>query len=448
MPARDIDSESRRVLTRRDFLWLTSLSAAGFLAGCAANPVTGRSQLMLMSESEEIAIDKRHSPHQISTDYGRLQDQRLNQYIARVGRKMSPLTHRPQMPYNFQGVNATYVNAYAFPGGSIAVTRGILLKLKNEAELSALLGHELGHVNARHTAEQMSKGRLTQLLVGGLAAYAGRSGSAYGELATQLGTLGAGALLASYSRDNEREADALGMQYLVKSGYSADGMVGLMTILRDLSKSRTGAASLLFATHPMSDERYQTAVTAVNTDYRTARSQPVYRDRYMDQTARLRAIKGAVTAMQAGEKNLGQKKYAAAETDFNRALKIAPRDYAALMLMAKCQLIQKKYPQAQRYTGRAINAYPQEAQAYYLDAFAGIRNGRYEDALAKLQLYDRRLPGNPTITFYKGLAHENMQQRREAADLYYEYIRATGSNSQDSKARYARQKLVEWGYIR
>ena len=118
------------------------MSAAGFIVGCAANPVTGKPQFMMVSEAQEIEIDKQHSPHQFSSDYGTLQDTSLNNYIDQTGKKLAARTHRPHMPYSFRGVNATYVNAYAFPGGSIAATRGILLALENESQLAALLGHE------------------------------------------------------------------------------------------------------------------------------------------------------------------------------------------------------------------------------------------------------------------------------------------------------------------
>jgi hypothetical protein len=120
-------------------------------------PVTGESQFMLMTEAGEIRLDQKHSPHQFSADYGQVQDPALNRYLNQKGKQLAAVTHRPDMPYSFRCVNATYVNAYAFPGGSIATTRGILLELENEAELDALLGHEIAHVNARHTAARMSQ---------------------------------------------------------------------------------------------------------------------------------------------------------------------------------------------------------------------------------------------------------------------------------------------------
>jgi len=433
-------------LTRREFLWLTSMATAGMVTGCATNPVTGKSQLMLMSEQQEIEIDKNYAPVQFSSDYGKVQDPALSSYIQQTGKRMTGQTHRPQMPYSFQVVNATYINAYAFPGGSIAITRGILLSIDNEAELAALMGHELGHVNARHTAQQMTKGTLTQAVIGGLAVATGATwGSGAGQLASQLGMISAGALLASYSRDNEREADDLGLEYMVRSGYGADGFVGLMDMLNSQSISNPGAIELMFATHPMSAERYQTAVENVQTRYKSDRNKPLYRERYMDNISSLRRIEGAIDAMQNGEKDLMDKKYKEAESQFNRALKIAPNDYTALVMMSKCKFLQEDWAKTQRYTVRAKKAYPGEAQSWQISGIVNLRTKNYEAAYSDFDRYDELLPGSPKTIFFKGFAKEGMGKRDDAANHYYRYLKMT---HQGKEAQYAYQRLQEWGYIR
>jgi len=434
-----------RPLTRRKFLHLTGFSAAGMLVGCAANPVTGRQQLMLMSQEQEVLIDRQQSPHQFSSDYGTTQDLRLNAYVDGIGKQMAVHTHRPQMPYSFKVVNATYVNAYAFPGGSIAATRGILLALEDEAELASLLGHELGHVNARHTAQQMSKGVLTQAVVGGVAAIAGTKGAGYGRLASQLGMFGAGALLASYSRDNEREADALGMEYMVKSGYSSDGFIGLMEMLQSLSKHKPNAIELMFSTHPMSTERYRTAVDEARGRYGHTKGAVLGRERYMDRTASLRSKREAIEAIQHGEKEMANRHYGKAEDHFRRALSLAPDDYAGLVLMAKCQLAQNRYEEALAYAESAKKAYPREAQAYHLAGFAQIRKKRFRNAFQEFDNYETHLPGNPNVFFFKGLSLEGMNRIKDSANHYYRYLQTV---RQGKQAAYAHDRLVEWGYIR
>jgi predicted Zn-dependent protease len=434
-------------MTRREFLRLSSLAAAGLVAGCATNPVTGRSQLMLVSEDEEIQIDKQNAPYQFSADYGTVQDKSLNDYIDRTGKNIAAQTHRTHMPFNFHVVNAIYVNAYAFPGGTIACTRGILLSLDNEAELSALLGHELGHVNARHTAEQMSKGMLTQTVVGGLAVAAGTQGALYGNLASQLGQFGAGALLARYSRDNEREADALGMEYMVRAGYSAQGMVGLMDVLRSMGKHKPSAIELMFATHPMSDERYRTAAETADTKYKSAKNKPMYRERYMDNTAKLRSQKGAIDEMQKGQKEMAANNFSAADVDLRKAIKLAPNDYTALVMMSMSQLVQKKWAVGRQYAEMAQQVYPAEAQAYHLSGFAKIQMKDFEGALAEFSSYDKKLPGNPNIIFFKGYAYEGMKKYPQAGREYQHYLQFT---QQGDYARHADQRLREWrarGYI-
>jgi len=432
-------------MTRREFLWFMSVSAVGFMAGCATSPVTGRRQLMLVSEEQEIQIDKQNSPHQFSADYGVVQDEALNRYVDQTGKAVAARSHRPHMPYSFRVVNANYVNAYAFPGGSIACTRGILLSLDNEAELAALLGHELGHVNARHTAQQMSKGILTQAVVGGLSVLAGTRGATYGELASQLGMIGAGALLASYSRDNEREADALGMEYMVQTGYGPQGMIGLMDMLRGLSKRKPSAIELMFATHPMSDERYRTAVETAQSEYKSAKNLPLYRERYMDNTAKLRTLNGAIEEMQIGEREMMEKKFGNAEDHFNEALKLVPNDYTGLVMMSTCKLFQKKYKEGITYAEKAQQVYPEEAQAYHLSGFAKIQTRDFEAAYQEFKTYEKLLPGNANTIFFKGYAQEGMQHIEQAANEYQRYLQFV---QQGDKARYAYQRLKEWGYYK
>ncbi len=432
-------------LNRRDFIRGCTLAAAGWLASCATNPVTGKSELMLVSEQDEVAIDRQHAPLQLSADYGITQDRQLGDYIARTGKGLAAGTHRPQMPYRFEVVNATYVNAYAFPGGTIATTRGILLKIDNEAELASLLGHELGHVNARHTAQQMSKAALTQTLVGGASAMAGGQGSALGDLTGQLGAIGAGALLASYSRDNEREADDLGLRYMAAAGYNPDGFKGLMDILRSLNRHKANAVELLFATHPMSEERYQTAIEAIGTRYPDRSARPLYRERYQDQTAGLRRIAGAIEAMQNGEKEMARQNFGTAEAQFQGAIKKAPQDYAAHVLMAKCQYAQQRFDRAADFANEAGRIYPQEPQAQMVMGVARLHTGNFDAAFENFERCDQLLPGNPEFVFLRGLAREGAQRQNEAARFYIAYLKVV---QQGPHAQHAYQRLVAWGYLR
>ncbi len=445
-----VNKKKRNKMDRRTFIKTASATTAGALAagplsGCATNPVTGESQFMLMSPEQEVAVDKESSPHQFSSDYGPSTDKQLVKYIDGVGQAMAAKTHRPDMPYSFRPVNATYVNAYAFPGGSIAVTRGILLELENEAELAGLTGHELGHVNARHTASRMSKGMLAQLAVIGASAYAASRDPNLGQLAYGLGGVGAGMLLASYSRADERQADSLGMEYMVKSGYNPQGMVGLMDVLRSMSKHKPSAIQTMFSTHPMSDERYATAVSRTEGEYSgDPMKLPVHRERYMDNTSRLRAMKGAIESMQKGEKLMAQGKFGEAEKHFATALKKAPDDYAGNVMMSKCQIALEKPEVAKRYAEKAKAINPQEAQAHHVAGLAKMYQSRWGSAYNDFASYEKLLPGNSNTVFFKALSLEGMGKRREAAHEYNRYLQ---SDQQSKQAEYAYQRLVRWGYV-
>ena len=433
-------------LSRRNFLRYSALTAlTGLISGCAIDPVTGRKQLMLMSREQEVAIDRQQSPFQFSSDYGVTQDKALNQYISRVGKSMMPAVHRPDMPYNFQCVNATYINAYAFPGGSIAVTRGILLQLENEAELAALLGHELGHVNARHSAEQAAKSTVSGLLIGSLSVLASTQGAGLGELTQQLGSLGTGLYLSKYSRANEREADSLGHQYMTSARYSSRGFVGLMDMLNGLNKAQSSSVQMLFSTHPMSSERLEDAVRRDSTQYAATRDLPLHRERYMDSTAGLRKQKEAILLLQEGEKHLVRESYDKAATAFKSAIRKADRDYTAHLLMAKCMLIRKKADEAVSHSSKAKQLYPSESQGHYISGLANLMANKPGQANQDFTRCDQILPGNPQVTFYRGYASDKDNRKESAASLYIAYLEAINYAS-NKYSQYAYKRLKAWGY--
>jgi beta-barrel assembly-enhancing protease len=428
--------------SRREFLYLSSMAGAGLIAGCAAHPVTGRRELMLMSESQEIQLDRQNSPHQISADYGTTRDKALSEYISGVGQSIAPATHRPHMPYSFHTLNAPYVNAYAFPGGTIGITRGILLDLENEAELASLIGHEAGHVSARHTSQRMTRGLLAAVVLSGVSVAAGPD---MGDLVAGLGGIGAGAMLAGYSRNQEREADSLGLEYMAKAGYNPEGFAGLMDMLNEMSGKDESAMAVLFSTHPMSSERYQTAVNEVSSRYQDRKkTSPIYRERYMDNISGLRKIAPAIKALQDGDEQMMKQEPDKAREHFRKSLDIAPEDYACNLKMAKCCLAMDNNQEALTYAGNAKDIYPEEPQAAHIAGMANLRLKNFERALNEFNEYEKALPGNPNTIFFQGFSLEGMGRRDQSAGKYYDYLQLV---NQGDYARHAYSRLEEWGYI-
>jgi len=444
------DSEQNQI-NRREFLWLMGCAGTAAmvtpLTGCmSTDPVTGERGFVLMSEQQEIAIDKQQSPHQFSSDYGISQDKALNQYLNSVGQRIAKISHRPHMPYNFQVVNATYVNAYAFPGGSIAATRGILVEMDNEAELAALIGHEVAHVNARHTAERATRSQVAGILASAATVITAQSEyNKYTDIVNTLGGMGAGALLSRYSRDNEREADQLGVEYMVEAGQNPQGMVGLMEMLNGTKQREPNIIEQMFSSHPMSSERYQTAVSQVNNQYTAQKSRSLNKERYMDSTARLRQIKSSIKRIQTAENEMRKSNFAAAEGHFNEALKRAPNDYCGLVMSAKCQLTQEKFTQADRLLEKAKSVYPQEAQAVHLSGVTKLKLGKNESAFNEFRRYEQKMPGNPNSVFFQGISLERMQEKERAANEYMRFLKQV---NQGDQAKYAYSRLTEWGYIK
>ncbi len=218
---------------------------------CAVNPVTGKKQLMLMSEAQEIEMGRQYDPQVVFT-FGQYQDDQLLQFIQAKGDEMGKLSHRPNLQYHFRILDTPVVNAFAVPGGYIYFTRGILAQFNNEAELMGVLGHEMGHITARHTVSNQSKQQLGQLLlIGGMiASEQFRDFAGYALQGMQL-------LFLKFSRDNEREADRLGVEYASKIQYDAQKMADFFNVLNKMNMaSDHGGIPTFLSTHPDPGDRY------------------------------------------------------------------------------------------------------------------------------------------------------------------------------------------------
>ncbi|MEO5368253.1 MAG: M48 family metalloprotease, partial [Magnetococcus sp. WYHC-3] len=239
------------------FLFAVALfCTASLLAGCSTNPATGKEQFTaLMSPAQENEVGA--SEHQqIIEQFGLYKDPALQSYVNEIGHRVTQNTERPDVRYKFFIIDSPIVNAFALPGGYIYVSRGLLALANSEAELAAVLAHETGHITGRHSAERYSRGVVTSLGAGLLAAVLDAPA------ASDALSLGANLYLTSYSRDQEREADSLGLRYMTRGGYDRDAMPAFLASLQQESalESRlagrgNGGDVSYFSTHPATGER-------------------------------------------------------------------------------------------------------------------------------------------------------------------------------------------------
>lgn len=242
-----------------------ALTAAALLANCAANPVTGRPDFVMMSEEQELALGKK-ADGEVRKEYGVYKDPGLQAYVNRIGTRLAASSHRAGISYHFTVVDSPEINAFALPGGYIYVTRGILVYLDSEAELAAVVGHEIGHVTARHGVRQYS----ASMAAGLGAAVVGAVVPQVGQVAQSVVDVLGSAIISGYGRDHELEADKLGAEYLARSGYDPQAMIEVIGVLKDQETFDAEIARKegreprryhgLFATHPDNDTRLKEVV--------------------------------------------------------------------------------------------------------------------------------------------------------------------------------------------
>ena len=249
----------RAALWRPAGLALLAGTAVGVYS-CARNPVTGKNEIALVSESQEIQMGQEYAK-QIVQSMGVYDDKKVQDYVSRLGMAMAAKSERPKLPWAFYVMDDPTVNAFALPGGSIFITRGILTHMNNEAELVGVLGHEIGHVTARHSVQQMTRQQIAQIGVG-VGSILSSDVAKYAGLASQ----GLGVLFLKYGRDAETQSDQLGFKYMVRDGYNPRAMATMFQTLQRVSKLE-GAGDIpeWASTHPDPGNRVEATLARMDT---------------------------------------------------------------------------------------------------------------------------------------------------------------------------------------
>lgn len=417
-------------------LWALALVGCILGSGCSVNPVTGESQLMLVSTEDELAIGREQYPLAVQMQGGAYEvDPELSAYVAEVGQRIAAVSDR-KLPYEFVVINDSVPNAWALPGGKIAVNRGLLTALDNEAELAAVLGHEIVHAAARHGAAAMSRAMLTQAALAATALSVRNSD--YGAVVAGGSQLASVLVTQKYGRDAELEADLYGMRYMARAGYDPQAAVTLQEKFVALSKAdRKDWLSGLFASHPPSEERVRrNQETAAKLQAQGLGGGVLKAEEYQGRIAELRHDQPAYDDYDKGRKALDA---GHADTAFDlgkQAAELQAQEALFPGLMGDARFAQHRYGEAVRYYSDAI-VLDNDFFHYFLKRGLALEQLQHlADARADLERSAQLLPTSLASTELGRIALA--EGRRDEAKVYFE----AAAKSDSAAGRDATEQLL------
>lgn len=402
------------------------------LASCVQNPVTGKKDFLLVSEDWELQVGaQQYLPLRQSQGGDYVVDPGVEAYVRSIGQRLAAQSDR-KLPYEFHVINDSTPNAWALPGGKISINRGLLVKLKNESELAAVLGHEIVHSAAKHGAKGQTRGIGLQLGVLTASIVGAREG--YGQQAQLLSSVGAQIINSQYGQGAELEADHFGMTYMSRAGFDPQGAVGLQRTFVELSKGQeSNTLTRLFASHPPSERR-------VEENMRTAQSlKPggiVGEQNYKKAIARLLNSQKAYEAYDKAQLAYKNKKISEASAYLKTAIRLEPREAHFHSLQGDIALSQNKLTTAKRNFDKAIGL-NEEFFYYYLQR--GKIFERQNNAKAAQADYATSMKLLPTTAAQLGLGQfAERQGNLQVAKRYY----AMASQAQGADAEKAKTALM------
>lgn len=406
------------------------LSLLLVFASCARNPVTGKNEIRVISEKAEVTMGETHYPSMQQLQGGLyLVDPDLQVYVNKVGQKLARLSDRPNLPYEFVVLNDSTLNAWALPGGKIAIYRGLLFELKNEAELAAVLAHEIVHVAAGHTAQRMQQDLVLEGAITGLDLVL--ETSEFRGLAVDTASVFSNLLSSGYSRSQELQADHYGMVYMKRAGYDPTAAVSLQKMFFDKFQD-TKSFESLFASHPPSLERIEANKKTIDA---FIEEDPVFEGSFGKEPFE-RALFYLVQKKPAYEfydkASLAFEKgqYHDAEAYLEKAFFYEPKEAHFYALQAKIFKAQRKYSQALRSYAHAIDLNAKYFDFYLQRGLIFKEMKDYEAAKSDLQ---KSLLFLKTAQAHKALGELSLLSRKKEAAILH-FREASQSDSEIGRA--------------
>lgn len=410
-----------------------SLLVALCLNACSTNPVTGESEFSLVSEEQEVNIgNQQYQPTKQSQGGDYDVDEDLSAYVNEVGQRLAAVSDR-DLPYEFSVLNNGVPNAWALPGGKISVNRGLLVELDNEAELAAVLAHEIVHAAARHSAQAVTRGTLLQgaLIAGAI----GSQDSDYSNLIVGGAQVGAQLINQGYGRDAERESDRYGIEYMLEAGYDPEAAVSLQeTFVRLSEENNPGWLQGLFASHPPSQERVENnreMVEALQPQI-AGRDMELGRERYQQQIAFLKESQPAYDLFDEAQENIANDDLDAAMDKARQASEMVPQEARFIGLQGDILFYRNQYRDA-------IEAYDQALRLDddYFDYYLGrgvswSRLGSAQEARRDLEQSAELLP---TAIAMNELGKIELDSGNRNQAIEYFQVAASGEGPVSREAR-------------
>ncbi len=401
------------------------------------DPLTGKQVYTLLPEEKEIELGKLYVPLAIDQNDGRYPDYKVQKYVQSIGYKIAKVVPR-KLPYEFYVVNSPYVNAFALPGGKIFVNVGLLYVLENESQLAGVLGHELGHVNARHHARFLEKQFGISILLNILAIVLAKSDNA--DLFLQFGKIGAQLLTLKYSRDQEREADILGVRFAYEAGYDPRGLLETFLIFKKLGDVK---APEWLLTHPLPENRYK-EVKKIIQKY-DLKGKKLIKDTKEFHLIKQRVMKykKSYDLLKEAKKKIADKEYNWALRLLNKSLEIFPENNASLTYRAIVFAIKKKFFKSYQDAKKAAEIDPMFFKPHLIAGISLNKLKRYDESISFLLKAKELIPSFPDTYYFLGLDYEAIRDYKQAIEYYQTALKLSDGKrgwEADAKRRLLRLK--------